>query len=203
MFNSQCSILIRTEAGHTSPTSTSAALPNESPDPKFATVGAVYDRPYSQSIFFRWAKPTSAENCALGIKHWSDPGSDAEQWILPSYWAQSLARYRIFPSRSVYRTEASARMFFEGSCFNITRSAWRPAAIRPSRFDSPNCSAGASMGFRDQDPAGVASRAKISQLDQWKIRGLVRTLRTEFAEWDRTNEQRQAPRRVTWTQFRA
>ena len=47
-------------------------MPNESPDPKFATVGAVYDRPYfvesrkngrvidrpySQSIFFRWAKP--------------------------------------------------------------------------------------------------------------------------------------------------
>ena len=32
-------------------------MPNESPDPKFATVGAVYDRLYSQSIFFRWAKP--------------------------------------------------------------------------------------------------------------------------------------------------
>jgi len=25
---------------------------------------------------------TSAENCALGIEHWSDPGSDAQQWIL-------------------------------------------------------------------------------------------------------------------------
>src|SRR5436309_1201488 len=45
MFNSRCSILIRTEGGRTSPTS------------------------------------TSAENCALGIEHWSDPGSDAEQWI--------------------------------------------------------------------------------------------------------------------------
>src|SRR5206468_9984953 len=48
MFNSRCSILIRTEGGRTSPTS------------------------------------TSAENCALGIEHWSDPGSDAEQWITHS-----------------------------------------------------------------------------------------------------------------------
>ena len=30
---------------------------------------------------------------------------------------------------------------------------------------------------------------------QWKLRGPVRTLRTEFAEWDITNEQWQAPRR--------
>src|SRR5213594_326811 len=27
----------------------------------------------------------AAENCALGIEHWSDPGSDAEHWILPSF----------------------------------------------------------------------------------------------------------------------
>src|SRR5437870_8083453 len=32
---------------------------------------------------------TSAENCALGIEHWSDPGSDAEQWILPGYFCAS------------------------------------------------------------------------------------------------------------------
>src|SRR5436309_3978392 len=32
---------------------------------------------------------TSAENCALGIEHWSDPRSDVEQWILPSYFCAS------------------------------------------------------------------------------------------------------------------
>src|SRR5881296_2678491 len=37
-------------------------------------------------IHFLMAAP---ENCALGIEHWSDPGSDAEQWILPSYFCAS------------------------------------------------------------------------------------------------------------------
>jgi hypothetical protein len=35
-------------------------------------------------------------------------------------------------------------MFFEGSSFKTTRSAWKPAAIRPSCFVSPNRSAGRS-----------------------------------------------------------
>ena len=48
-------------------------------------------RPHESDIHFLMAAPyracirgrsSSAENCALGIEHWSDPGSDAEQRIL-------------------------------------------------------------------------------------------------------------------------
>src|SRR5439155_18716901 len=51
---------------------------------------------------------TSAENCALGIEHWSDPGSDAEQWILPSYFCTSPLAFtapctRSSPPRPCFR----------------------------------------------------------------------------------------------------
>ena len=42
----------------------------------------------------------------------------------------------------------------------------------------------------------------MSVFQQWKLRGPVRTLRTELAEWDITNEQWQAPRRVCLVQLR-
>jgi YD repeat-containing protein len=42
----------------------------------------------------------------------------------------------------------------------------------------------------------------MSVFQQWKLRGPVRTLRTEFAEWDITNEQWQAPRRFCLVQLR-
>ena len=37
---------------------------------------------------------------------------------------------------------------------------------------------------------------------EWKLRGPVRTLRTEFAEWDITKEQWQPPRRSSVAQLR-
>src|SRR6266498_3281861 len=59
MFNSQCSILIRAEGGRV-----------------LSCTGRTTRNPTSPS----------AENCALGIEHWSDPGSNTERWILPSYF---------------------------------------------------------------------------------------------------------------------
>jgi YD repeat-containing protein len=42
----------------------------------------------------------------------------------------------------------------------------------------------------------------MSVFHQWKLRGPVRTLRTELAEWDITNEQWQAPRSFCLVQLR-
>jgi hypothetical protein len=39
-------------------------------------------------------------------------------------------------------------------------------------------------------------------LDQWKVRGPARTIRSELAEWDLVKEQWQDPRRVTMAEFR-
>ena len=41
----------------------------------------------------------------------------------------------------------------------------------------------------------------MSDLANWKLRGLVHTVRTEFAEWDLTNEDWQTPRQSTITTF--
>ncbi len=49
----------------------------------------------------------------------------------------------IFPARRVYRTDASAPIRFEGSSCKTTRSAGRPAAIRPDCFEPPKRAAGA------------------------------------------------------------
>ncbi len=42
----------------------------------------------------------------------------------------------------------------------------------------------------------------MSLLQEWKLRGPVRTIRAELSEWDLSKEQLQAPCRVTVTQFR-
>jgi hypothetical protein len=42
----------------------------------------------------------------------------------------------------------------------------------------------------------------MNLVDQWKVGGPVRTIRSELAEWDLAKEQWQAARRVTMVQFR-
>src|SRR5205809_5037485 len=94
MFNSQCSILIGTEGGRTSP---SGCEFNESFFELVRQGDLILHRANdSQSdIHFLMAAPyracirgrsSSAENCALGIEHWSDPGSDAEQWEFSAHF---------------------------------------------------------------------------------------------------------------------
>jgi hypothetical protein len=43
----------------------------------------------------------------------------------------------------------------------------------------------------------------MTDLAEWKVRGPVRTLRREFAEWDPANDTWQAPRGVTVVAFRS
>jgi len=43
----------------------------------------------------------------------------------------------------------------------------------------------------------------MSKVAQLGLRGSVKTMRTEFAEWDLSNEDWQAPRHTTLYQFRA
>src|SRR5439155_614022 len=76
MLNSQCSILIRTEGGCTSP---SASDRSRSHSAEFLVFRGNHSHQTS----------TSAENCASGIEHWSDPRSDAEPCILPSSFCAS------------------------------------------------------------------------------------------------------------------
>jgi len=94
MFNSQCSILIGTEGGRTSP---SGCEFNESFFELVRQGDLILHRANdSQSdIHFLMAalyracirgRSSSAENCALGIEHWSDPGSDAEQWEFSAHF---------------------------------------------------------------------------------------------------------------------
>src|SRR5437016_5490678 len=84
MFNSQCSILIRTEGGR--------------------TIGRTTGNPTS----------TSAENCALGIEHWSDPRSDAEQWILSSYFCASPKPVREGEYRGSLSLEVASQSSWKG-----------------------------------------------------------------------------------------
>src|SRR5437016_13883751 len=71
-----------------------------------------------------------------------------------------------FPARNVYCTAVSARRFLEGSSFKMTRSACRPAAIRPTCFDSPNRSAGAVVSeariWRKLIPASAHQRVFLT-----------------------------------------
>src|SRR5438128_10418292 len=55
---------------------------------------------------------TSAENCALGIEHWSDRGSVAEQWILPSHFFARALSFRLL-QRQLDPARPLAQSFLE------------------------------------------------------------------------------------------
>src|SRR5437773_11096663 len=91
---------------------------------------------------------TSTENCALGIEHWSDPRTDAEQWILPSYFCAS-PKWPTYPighitmGGIVYEIENASPEFLEG----LVRDACRRPGGKPTR------------GLRAADQSGGAVAA--------------------------------------------
>src|SRR5438093_6123951 len=102
MFNSQCSILIGTEGGRTSP---SGCEFNESFFELVRQGDLILHRANDSpsDIYFLMAAPyracirgrsSSAENCALGIEHWSDPQLMPRSGFCQGIFARALITER-------------------------------------------------------------------------------------------------------------